>query len=93
MVEQHFDDCGEDLSSIVDVSKLYCESTLMDDFSETETEPDEEPDLENSDVHISLQASLLGSDAPPMVWARRQKTYEASDLAEFMSLLAEKQPH
>ena len=31
VVEQHFDDCGEDLSSIVDVTTLYCQSTLMDD--------------------------------------------------------------
>ena len=89
VVEQHFDDCGEDLSSIVDVTKLYCQSMLMDYFSETETEPD----LDNSDVHISLQASLLGSDAASEQWAQRQKTYEASDLAEFIFLPAEKRPH
>ena len=92
VVEQHFDDCGEDLSSIVDVKQLLYHDELLDAFSDTETEPDEEPDLEANDINVALQASLLGSDASPEQWASRQRTFEASDLAEFMALLAEAQP-
>ena len=82
VVEQHFDDCCEDLSSIVDEKQLQHHSAPMDDFPDTEAEPDDEPDLENRDVHVYLQAGLLGSDAAPAQWAQRQRTYEASDLAE-----------
>ena len=59
-------------------------------------EPGEEPDmphLENTDVHVSLQASLLGTDVVPALWAERQRTYDASDLEDFMSLLAQAQAH
>ena len=92
VVEQHFDDCGDDLSSIVDPKQFY-HSELLDTFSETETEPDEEPELEHNKVNIALQASLLGSEVSPAQWAERQRSYEASDLAEFMALLAEAHPH
>ena len=38
-------------------------SPAEDSASGTESEPDEEPELENSDVHAALQDSLLGSNA------------------------------
>ena len=68
LVEQHVDGCGEDLSQIVDLKLLHY-SELMDAFSETETESDEEPNLESYEVNVSLVASLLGSDAVPEGWA------------------------
>ena len=40
--KQHFADCGAELSSIVDIARLTNHSTLMDDFSDTETDPDED---------------------------------------------------
>ena len=93
MGEQHFDDCGDDLLSIVELKQPQHLGMLMDSACETEREPDEGPEAENSGVHVSLQASLLGSDAVQDQRAQRQRTYEAVDSAEFTSLLAEKQPH
>ena len=97
IVEQHFDDCGDDLSSRRDVRQLTLLSELQDDFSSdgrwSEEEPDEEPAPGHNAVQSAVQCSLLGSDADPELLPHCRRSYHAVDLYEFMSLLSQRHDH
>ena len=89
VVEQHFDDCGDDLSSIIDPQQLNLLTQLQDESSSdgcwSESEPDHEPAPGHSEVQAAVQCSLLVSDADPELLPACRRPYRPADMEELMA--------
>ena len=85
------------MSSIIDVQQLNLLSAIQNDSSSDDggsaEEPDQEPAPGHSKVQAAVQISLLGSDADPEMLPTCKRSYHATNLEEFMSLLALHQDH